>query len=69
MVEIGSEALLLITSIFLAQFLNEELEPYQALALENFTIASFGLMLVINIAYMIWFIINNCKENRRKKKL
>jgi len=37
--------------------------------IESFTLASFGILILGNVAYILWFTISSCKENRRLKRL
>ena len=69
MVEIASEALLFITSIFLMQFMNANLDLKQVDLLKILVFACFGHLFAINVAFMIWFFVSECREKQRKKQL
>jgi len=58
------------TSIMLSLFLNPVYDqPEQRDLIEKLTLACLGLLLLLNITFMLWTLITNCKEKSRKKRI
>jgi len=68
-VEIGSECLLLATSVFLAQLNNKSLSHESIDAIDVCAVASLALLLFFNLVYVVVVAVGNCKDNARRKAL
>ena len=68
--EVGSEVLLLITSIFIQEFMrNNAASQESTLALTILVLTSIGILTMINITSMVWSIVTGCKKKFRMKAL
>ena len=66
-VEIGSEFLLHTTSILLSQNMNQGYTEETLAMCQYFTLFSLGTLVILNVAYILYVTITDCKEKRRKK--
>jgi len=67
LVEIGSEFLLHLSSIMLAQFINPAYSSDEIEHMEVVTLVFLGLLLALNIIFILWFAISSCMSKRRTK--
>ena len=68
LIEVGSEFFLLMTSIMMSQFLNPQYDsPEMQLKMERITLVSFGLLVMLNVSYVVWFVVVDFKNKKRKK--
>ena len=69
-VEIGSEIAMLVISVMLAQFMDLSLdEAYQIEMMQIVSLGGFGVLVTLNLVYIVWYFAIECKEKNRKKKL
>ena len=67
-VEVGSEFVLLLSSIMLCMFVNAELDDEQKQYLEWGTLGMFGVLVTINVGFIIWYVWTSFFDKRRYKK-
>ena len=65
--EVGSEFILHLSSIMLMQFLNLGYSPEQLQYLEYGALSSIGALLLLNVCFILQFLIADCKAKKRKK--
>ena len=58
-VEVGSEFLLYACSMMLCQFMNREYNDEQQERLEQWTLATFGTLVLLNVVFIIWYLVNS----------
>ena len=52
----------------LSQFLNPQYDlPEMQIEMEKFTLVPFGLLVMLNVSYVVWFVVVDFKNKRRKK--
>ena len=68
-IEVGSELLMHFTSIMLAQFTVQSYDNEQREMLEVFTLIFFSCLIILNVVFMIYVAIMDCKEKRRLKAI
>ena len=68
-VELGSEIMLYFCSTLLCQFMNFEYSLEQREQLETVTLICMGVLLVVNLVFIAWYLIVALIESIRKKKI
>ena len=68
--EVGSEVLLLFTSILIQEFMRNNLKSKEAtFTLTILILTTIGILTLINVFNMIWTVITGCRKKRRMKAL
>ena len=68
-IEIGSELMLHFSSIMLAQFCIRDYTDAQLSMAEVWTLIFFGSLVLLNVTFIVYVFVKDCKEKRRKKRL
>ena len=68
-IEVGSELLMHFTSIMLAQFTVHSYNNEQREMLEVFTLTFFSCLIIVNVLFILYVAVEDCKEKRRTKAI
>ena len=66
-IEVGSELFMHLTSICLAQFTIRTYDEEQQEMLQVFTLLFFSCLIALNVTFIIYVAIQDCKEKKRQK--
>ena len=68
-IEVGSELFMHLTTIMLAQFLMGTHSNESMAVMEVCSMVFFGALILLNVVYIVFVFVVDCKEKRRKKAI